>query len=508
MKKWWKVGILLGFLSLIYFVVRTYHLTEMPIFTDEAIYIRWSQIAKQDANWRFISLTDGKQPMYVWIAMILMKFISDPLMAGRMVSVLAGLVSMIGLFFLGREIFKSVRVGVLSSILYLIYPFALVYDRMAMYDTLVGTFTIWSLFIAFLLIRTVRLDVALIFGLVVGGGMLTKTNAFFSLLFPIFGLLFFDFTGKNVKYRLFKLAGLALVSTVLAFLCYSILRLSPFFHIISDKNNLFVYTLEEWWWLPNKYFSLWSNFRGLWDWFWNYMTIPWVVLVPIGLFIQKKHFREKVFLIFIFLVPFIYLTFFGKTIYPRFVLFMTLSLIPLVAYTLLELKDRIKNKKLGYLVFALFFVWPLYMDYFVLFNLKNAPLPRSDLRQYLLDWPAGGGVKESVEFFEKEASRGPIYLATQGTFGLMPFAYEIYLVQNPNIKIVGYWPLGDTVSQELLDQSKKMPTYIVFYQPCPGCSKAGLAPIGWERNLKIVQRYTRGLATGPRYLTVYQIISP
>src|SRR5258706_6402847 len=89
---------------IIFFFTRFYHILSLPIFTDEAIYVRWSQIASNDAAWRFISLTDGKQPMYVWITMVLMKLIHDPLLAGRTVSVIAGFFSMVGLFFLTNEI--------------------------------------------------------------------------------------------------------------------------------------------------------------------------------------------------------------------------------------------------------------------------------------------------------------------------------------------------------------------------------------------------------------------
>ena len=119
------VGI--GILAL-YLVTRLYHLVTLPVFTDEAIYIRWSQIASNDAAWRFISLTDGKQPMFVWIAMVLLKVIDDPLFAGRFVSVIAGFFSVIGMFFLGREVFKNTKIGLLASLLYVLYPFALVYD--------------------------------------------------------------------------------------------------------------------------------------------------------------------------------------------------------------------------------------------------------------------------------------------------------------------------------------------------------------------------------------------
>ena len=162
----------------LYFLTRFYRIMSLPIFTDEAIYVRWSQIARQDASWRFISLTDGKQPMFVWIAMNLMRFVGDPLLASRFVSVFAGFFSMIGLFLLGREIFKNRFIGFISSMLYLVFPFALVYDRMALYDSLVGMFAVWSLYFEIILVRKLKPDMSFVLGMILGGGILTKTSGF------------------------------------------------------------------------------------------------------------------------------------------------------------------------------------------------------------------------------------------------------------------------------------------------------------------------------------------
>src|SRR6185312_5122699 len=140
--------------SFFYFLLRLTHIMSLPLFTDEAIYTRWSQIARNDAAWRFISLTDGKQPMYVWWDMVFMHFIHDPLLAGRLVSVLTGFITVVGLFLLGREIFKNKWVGLITAGLYVLYPFGLVYDRMALYDSMVAMFAVWSLYFEIRLIRT------------------------------------------------------------------------------------------------------------------------------------------------------------------------------------------------------------------------------------------------------------------------------------------------------------------------------------------------------------------
>ena len=47
----------------LYFFTRLINLDKFPIFSDEGIYIHWAKVAKVDAAWRFISLTDGKQPL-------------------------------------------------------------------------------------------------------------------------------------------------------------------------------------------------------------------------------------------------------------------------------------------------------------------------------------------------------------------------------------------------------------------------------------------------------------
>ncbi|GIW61520.1 MAG: hypothetical protein KatS3mg089_0372 [Patescibacteria group bacterium] len=182
---------LVVFLFALYTFSRLGALTNIPIFTDEAIYLRWAQIAESDANWRFISLTDGKQPLFIWLTMLAMKIIPDPLIAGRMISVLSGLLTAIGLFFLSREIFQEKWIGIIAAGLYVIYPFALIYDRLALYDSLVGTFAVWSLYGTVCLVRALRLDVALLLGLAIGGAVLNKTSGFFQSLSSPFCITYF-----------------------------------------------------------------------------------------------------------------------------------------------------------------------------------------------------------------------------------------------------------------------------------------------------------------------------
>lgn len=484
-------------LALIYLISRFYSILSLPIFTDEAIYIRWAQIAKQDANWRFISLTDGKQPMFIWLMMISLRFIQDPLLAGRIVSVGAGLLTLIGIYFLGKEVFKNNKIGLISSFLYVVFPMSLVYDRMALYDSLVGSFAVWSLFLTILLVRKIRLDIALTLGMIIGGGVLTKTNAFFNIYLLPFSLLLFNWGKEKLKNRLLKWGSLAAVVIILGYGFYSILRLSPFFHIITEKNAIFVYPFNEWLNHPFNFFI--GNMRAFWDWVIRYLTWPLLILATVSFFINKSSIKEKIVLFLWFVIPFIALGLFGKTIYPRFLFFMLLPLLPLIAYSLLNIYFLVK-KKYSFIVFCILFLFLAFKaDYLILTDFAKAQIPLSDKEQYLTAWPAGKGVKEAVEFFGKEAEKEKIYIATQGTFGLMPYAFEIYLVNNPNIKIEGYWPIEDKIPAKVIGESRKNPTYFFFYQPCSSCQDAGVAPASWD-----IKPFWQ-IKNGNSYSSVYKI---
>jgi 4-amino-4-deoxy-L-arabinose transferase-like glycosyltransferase len=488
-------------LAVIYFIFRLIFLNRLPIFTDEAIYVRWAQIALNDASWRFISLTDGKQPMFVWAAMVFMKLIKDPLIAGRFVSVLTGFLTMTGLFVLAYELFKNKTVAFLSSTLYIFYPFAQVLDRMALYDSMVAAFYVWALYFSVLLVRKVRLDLAFILGFVIGGGVLTKSSNFFSIYLLPFLLILFDFKQKNLKKRLLNFMLLAFFSVVIGYGFYSILRLSPLFEMISTKNATFVYPFSEWVKHPLTYFT--SNLSGLISWLFQYMA-PYSILLLISIVFIKKFTKEKLLLILYFILPFLALALFGVKIYPRFIFLMTLMLLPLAAWglsfliTFVQEKVNLKIPKVCYAVIitVIFILYPMFVSLQFAYSPANSAIADADKAQYLNGWAAGWGVKESIAFFSEKANNGKIFIATEGTFGLMPESLEIYLIQNKNVKIKGYWPV-DIFPKEVLAYAKKMPTYFIFYQP-----QHQIIPVDFP--LKLIFEVKQGAANS--YYRVYQVV--
>ncbi len=477
-------------LTIGYFSFRLINLTIIPIFTDEAMYLRWAQWGfGEPQKYLFISLIDGKQPLFIWLTYPFVKFMNDPLIAGRLVSVLAGLTTMIFLYLLTNEIFKNRRISFLSAILYITFPFAAVYDRLALMDSLLATTFISTLYFQLKLIKQLNIKNAMLAGVMMGLGLLTKSSAIFFIILAPFSLMFLKEKKKTAVLQWSKLFGLA---ATIALAISSILFTSPLRGMINMKNEVFVYTLPEF--LQNPLSPLQTNLPQLLSYFPPYFGIIWIIIIIIGLFmgIKKKEWRI-LYLFLIFFIPFFALTVFGRLVYPRFIFFMILPLLPIIAYTSFMLMQGLKNPLAKITLIFIISVYPLVNSFYILFQPTAASLPSIESEQLLNSWPAGYGVKEVVTYITKQSKTEKVYLATEGTQGLFPYALELYFVGNNNVAVKGYWPVKD-IPDEVREKARDQKTYFIY--------KDTLHPTT-QINTKEVLKVRRGI--GNNYLTLLEI---
>ena len=185
--------ILVGF----YFLTRLINLDKFPIFSDEGIYIRWAKVAWHDASWRFISLTDGKQPLQTWGTIPFLKLFPDnALLAGRLFSVATGFMALLGTFFILFFLFGKTS-ALLGSFLYIITPFFLFFDRISLVDSGVNAGFIWILFLTILLAKNRKLEISLILGFAAGFFLLAKSSVRIFLMLGVFAPLLFLEKGKR-----------------------------------------------------------------------------------------------------------------------------------------------------------------------------------------------------------------------------------------------------------------------------------------------------------------------
>lgn len=490
---WVAVGLTTGF-----WATRLFNLRLWPIFTDEAIYTRWSQIALHDASLRFLPLTDGKQPLWHWFTMVAMKVISDPLIAGRFVSAAAGFGALIGIFFLAWELFHKKHAALIASILYLFTPFNFFYDRIALVDSMLAMWGIWALYFGVKTAKSLRLDHAMLTGFAIGAGLLTKSPAvFWQYLFPL-NLLFL-----HQKRHVGRWLALSVPTMVIAEAMRNIMRLSPWMHMIGRKNLEFVVSFSDFFKEPWRWF--WGNLPSLTKWWVGWLTWPLMVVSILGfvmMLLPGKHplrlrgkFREVVFLLVHAAVPLLAAAAFGKVIFARYMLFATPPLLLAAAVAtdrILTLSNKIEAK----VVFVSFLaVAAVFLDFKILTDPLRAPIIQADRDQYVDGFPAGWGIDEVIGFLKREASDKKIFLGTQGTFGLMPASFELYLWDNNNIEIRGYWPVSK-VPKDVVDKAGEKPTYFVYYESYEG-------QIPPQDNIELVKAYQKGI--GNRFMYLYRV---
>lgn len=488
------IVILLCVFSLFFFL-RLYSLKTIPIFVDEAIYARWAQQGVFDPSLRLISLVDGKHPFYIWLVTLVMNFIYNPIIAARLVSVAAGFLSMIGLYLLSFELFRNRWVSIICVSLYAMYPFALVIDRLGLYESLLGAFHIWALYLAIALVRNASLGLSLSLALVLGAGLLTKSSGILNLYLIPLTLLLFDFTKENIK-RLPKWVFYVALAYSLAFIYHSIIFLSDKHYMIAAKNTLFMYRLSEL--IPYNAFQKWpQDSLQLLQWAFIYVTYPLAVLGLSFLFVKSKFRKEKLFLFACFFIPLAGLGLFGRTLNPRYLFPITLYLLPLGAIAIYELRRFAKNK-VFYSIIIFVIVGNLFFSNFkILTDMSHAPIPEIDQQQYVNGYSSGEGLRQIVAFLQKEAADKQIIIATEGIWGSLPTTViEIYFAHNELVEKYAFETRPKTLPENFHEKSSLRPVYIIFNET----QTVGRWPV------ELIMRFRRG--SGNLYLSLYRLKTP
>ncbi len=130
-----KFYLLVGFIVLLVILVRLINLLEFPLYLDEGIYIFWARLFYHSPSFAYISLLDGKTPLYMWLVAGAYHFTQQSLLSGRLVSVLAGGVTALS-WMLIMNLISGKKVALLTGGLLLALPYAFLIERMAFADSL------------------------------------------------------------------------------------------------------------------------------------------------------------------------------------------------------------------------------------------------------------------------------------------------------------------------------------------------------------------------------------
>lgn len=450
----WKKFLLLGFVIVAgASVLRFVNLNSLPIFADESIYVRWSQVMRSESNLRFLPLSDGKQPLYMWAVIPALKFFTDPLIAGRVVSGLSGLGLVAGIGLAVYLLYKNLRLSVIASLLAAVLPYFVFFNRMALADSMLVMFLVWSFNFSILSLQYMRWDFSMLAGFALGFAWLTKSPAIFALVLLPLNLLLIP----NLNRKKLILAACYLLTTfVIAFGMYNILRLGPEFHMIAIRNKDYVFSATDI--LMHPLDPLKSHLRDSFVFYW-YLASPLVVGLSIWGLSTRTKLKQKIVLTAWLVLPIIAQSLIAKQFTARYLLFTVPFAVILAALGLENIGTKTKKHFLSIIALGVVLLTCLSLDLLLIYQPEKLPLPRIERAGYLEEWTAGYGIRQVSQFLS--TLTGPVVVGSEGYFGTPFDGLQVYLNHKPNVRIVGVGVWIDRIDEKLTNALAENQVFLV-----------------------------------------------
>ena len=426
-------------LVVFYLAIHLPNLTLLPVFADESIYIRWTQLIIDDARrYLFYPMNDGKTPLVMWLMLPFQFLFKDQLFAGRILAVILGLFTVLAAGLIARQFFKKEKEQNLAQIfamfLMIILPFPYFHHRMALTDAALLCNLTLTYYFALRYIKEKRWPLVLATAFCFFLSMMSKISA---LLFlpPLVLLVFYQGQWKFKK--LFKNAlGLG-VSIFLGFLGFYAFRLVPLFPQLFSRGSDFLYPFSIL--FKKEIFSIfYANLGYFAKQYFFYLTAP---IIFFAFILNSKNFNKKILLILSTLAFIIPLALLGKVVYPRYLLPASLFFILAASLSLVEVfsQKKLLVKIASSLLLVITFWQSGRFIYYAQTDTDQIPFSAIDRMQYLEEWSSGHGIKETVKFIQETSQKHSLAVATEGFFGTLPDGILMYLHRQnvDNLKVEG-----------------------------------------------------------------------
>ncbi len=183
---------------LVYLATRLFHLMSIPMFLDEAIHIEFGKMAMTGKP--LIGVNFGKF-LSIYSYGLVMKVFNDSLLYARLVPAAIGLLTIVLIFVIGREIHgrSGIIPALFASLVYVFAPYSLFYDCVALTDQFL---TVLLALIILFTFRTAKRNSRfeqVILALVIMLSPMFKYNGLLFALFPIFIAVLIAEQGKIRK---------------------------------------------------------------------------------------------------------------------------------------------------------------------------------------------------------------------------------------------------------------------------------------------------------------------
>ena len=430
--------------------LRLYRLmTDYPVVSDEGVYIRWAEIIDHQGQW-FISLLDGKQPLSYWIYALerMAAPWADPLWMGRLTSVAAGVATAGLIYLIGRRL-DGVGAGLAGALLYAVFPWAMMYDRLVYTEALVnmaGAALVWACLWAFETDeRRWPRDAAA--GLVFGLGFWFKSTA---LLFGAIPLIIGLWKRRSHPAELAKSwATMGAVVAVFPVISWVVKPVAPMFETHSTVLHHTTFFVSPSEFLANPFYRFVENAPRFGEYIPYLVSLPAAAAIALALgYLLWKRSPAGIVTALIAAVPlltqFFVLTFM-PTRYPYPHLWPWLLLVALATTALArDLQPKLAPDRARYAVWGLLAALaagPMLVRTWKILNDPKTNISPHDSGLYFGTYShAGFGVREAISYLRSEAlQNGPMILLVDPIWSVPADAIFPYLNQKYGIRVHEAW---------------------------------------------------------------------
>ncbi|RMI03370.1 MAG: hypothetical protein D6681_10070 [Calditrichaeota bacterium] len=453
-----KQLIWLSILIIVYLASRTYNLTGLPIYQDEALHI---QRAIKILNGNiFAGAQQGK-----WLGVVLMApFIgwsTDLLWAARLSSVIYGIGTLLACYRIGLTLYR-VEIGLLAAVFYVFMPYGLFFNRVALIDGATTFLAGWIIYFAIKTVRSSSIYAPFWLTITLSAGILTKLTGIIFIAIPILAIFLLSSSTQN-KFSLFKKVTPAIIIG-LTISCLA-------FYYGWGRQEVITKTAFP---SPSLLFR---NLTSILTWFWYLLTPPLVILLAFTLihFIFYRRTSRNGFLIALLMLIFPYLLI-SDELYPRYILFSIIPACLLLAVEVWYLSQYIRKSRFEFTSLVsiagitLSFMWMTQNDLSLLNRPANTPLPTIMKIVYVQSTLSGYGIRELSTFLIDLAENEPdgVNLFRFECWDQLKFSLPLYLPSSLSLVAL---PLSDDfkvkkqIHQTLTNAISQRRTFLLYMFP-------------------------------------------
>ena len=291
-------------LCILFLTTRLPGLMALPLFNDEAVYLFRAQHFPD----QFLSTIHDGKLIHELLLAALAHLPLDPLVSGRLLSVVCGWLTVIGLWLSGK-IVADQRAGILAGLLYICSPLAIVHDLLAIPDAMLTSVA------SFVLALSLRLNQmsnphrwhAAGVGALVALAGLVKLSGVFLFALPALTMLMRTMPPEQ-RHRRWEMVRTALIVTLLALAAFA-----PFNYGGAERRK--VGALD----LMLQVERLGQNLYQIGEWITIAMPLSALIIAGIGLATSQTR-RQHLFLFLSTGLFCLALAVIGSVLYPRYIL--------------------------------------------------------------------------------------------------------------------------------------------------------------------------------------------